>query len=423
MPPRHGKSELLGRYLPAWYLGLFPDRNVIYASYNAQQARHYGQLARDVFARCARRYFGLRVSPTARAAHRWRIAGREGGMYAQGVQGSLTGKGAHLMIIDDPIKNEAEAASRYKRDALWEWFHATAMTRLEPGGAVIVNMTRWHDDDLVGRLLQSPQAGDWRVLSFPAICEEPDALGRQVGDPLWPERYPLEDVVHQRERKQGLLSMRAGMPRRVWESLYQQHPMRQVNYLWPEHYFTRDDLWFDDWPKTEMLRVMALDPALGHDRQRGDYAAFVMLAIEPGGRLWVEAELLRCPMTELVHEGLRIIRAFRPQRLRIETNHFQAVLYDHFASAIDAAGVVGCRLESVVHHEPKGVRIERLDGVLAEKMIRFRDTSGTRLLVEQLKDFPAAAHDDGPDALEMAARAAADMLETDPWERTSRFHT
>jgi predicted phage terminase large subunit-like protein len=422
MPPRHGKSELLGRYLPAWYLGTFPDRYVIYASYSASQARHYGQLARKEFEHWSWHCFGLRLSTEARAAHRWRIEGREGGMYAVGVRGPLTGKGAHLLIIDDPIKNAEDAASLNKRDALWNWFHSTAMTRLEPGGVAIVNMTRWHEDDLVGRILASEQGSAWRSLTFPAICEEPDELGRQPGEALWPERFPLEDMVGEHGKQFGLLSMKAGYPQRVWEAMYQQHPMRQINCLWPEAYFTREDLWFDDFPQVPMMRVMTLDPALAKDLSRGDYSAFVMLAIEPEGQMWVEAELARgLQNSELVALGMRLLRRFGPRAFRIETNLWQAMLKDSFATALRQAGLDHFMPRGIVNVVSKATRIESLDSILSANMIRFRNTPGTRMLVDQLRDFPAGQHDDGPDALEMAVRTAIEIWPTEHGERPSQF--
>src|SRR5207244_2242627 len=123
----------------------------------------------------------------------WELERHAGGMTAAGVGGAMTGKGAHLLVIDDPVKNAEQAQSKTVREKHWEWYRSTAYSRLEPGGAVVIVMTRWHEDDLVGRLLAEAEAeGErWEILRLPALAEEADPLGRAPGEPLWPERYPL----------------------------------------------------------------------------------------------------------------------------------------------------------------------------------------------------------------------------------------
>ncbi|MFH1268597.1 MAG: terminase family protein, partial [Planctomycetota bacterium] len=152
MPPQHGKSELSSKYLPAWYVGTFPERRVILVGYEADFAANWGYKAREVLAQCGQ-LFGVRVVRTRSAAHRWDLEGREGGMTTAGVGGPITGKGAHLLIIDDPVKNDEEARSATRRQKQWEWWQSVASTRLRPGGLVMLIQTRWHRDDLSGRIL------------------------------------------------------------------------------------------------------------------------------------------------------------------------------------------------------------------------------------------------------------------------------
>lgn len=209
MPPRHGKSELASRRFPAYALGRKADRQIIAASYGADLSLDFGREVRNIVASSEfAALFPVTLAPDSRAANRWHTS--EGGMYvAAGVGTAITGRGADILLIDDPFKDRQEADSETRRKAVWDWYTSTAYTRLMPGGAIVVIQTRWHDDDLAGRLLaQQAEGGDqWEVLSLPAIDGE--------GEALWPARYPL-DVLEQ---------IRGVLPARDWNALYQQNPI------------------------------------------------------------------------------------------------------------------------------------------------------------------------------------------------------
>ena len=150
MPPRHGKSEFASKYFPAWFLGRYPEKRVILASYEADFASQWGRKVRDLLEHHGSRLFGVMVRHDSKAADRWELADHGGGMQTAGVGGAITGKGADLLIIDDPVKNAEQANSDVYREKTWEWYTSTAYTRLEPGGAVILIQTRWHEDDQIG---------------------------------------------------------------------------------------------------------------------------------------------------------------------------------------------------------------------------------------------------------------------------------
>lgn len=232
MPPRHGKSEIISKYFPAWYLGSFPEKRAILTSYVATLASDWGRKTKDIIREFGQELFGVRLNESSRASHRWDIQGRNGGLLTAGSLGPITGKGADIFIIDDPIKNDKDANSPTMRDALFEWFRATANTRLEPNAAIILVMTRWNYDDLAGRLIKHfPE--DWEVLSFPAIAKEDDILGRKRGDVLWPERYDV-DALKKIRKQSGA----------YWFSaLYQQEPIASEYQIfkpeWWKHYESR----------------------------------------------------------------------------------------------------------------------------------------------------------------------------------------
>jgi predicted phage terminase large subunit-like protein len=203
-PPRHGKSTITSYYLPAWYLGTFPDRRVILASYEADFAATWGQKTRQLLEDHGPSLYGVRVDDSSRAASRWDLHRLPGGMVTAGVGGPITGRGAHLLVIDDPLKNAEQASSPTIREKQWEWWLSTARTRLEPGAVVVVVMTRWHEADLAGRLLEGSRDGGDPVteIRLPALAERNDRLGREVGEALWPERFD-RDYLEQTRRVQG----------------------------------------------------------------------------------------------------------------------------------------------------------------------------------------------------------------------------
>lgn len=229
MPPRHGKSELVSKYLPGWYLGLNPDHRVILTSYESSFAASWGGKARDILEEVGPEYFGVQVSQTSSAKDHWDIKGHRGGMNTAGAGGPITGKGMSLGIIDDPFKSAKEANSQTIRDAVWDWYRSTFYTRLEPDGVIIVMCTRWHEDDLIGRLLQLEQQGGdhWEVLNLPALAEEDDPLGRTPGQALWRSRFN-EERLHQARIAAGPY---------WWAALYQQRPAPEEGGTFKRHWF------------------------------------------------------------------------------------------------------------------------------------------------------------------------------------------
>lgn len=208
-PPRHGKSELVSRRWPARYLGKFPNRQFISASYGQDLAGDFGRDVRNIIAseEYRRVYPDVSLAPDSSAKEKWHTS--RGGVYiSAGVGKGITGRGADVLSIDDPVRDRADAESETVREGVWNWYTSTAYTRLMPGGAVVLTMTRWHDDDLAGRLLDAAKAGadQWHVINLPALNED--------GSALWPERY---DVAR-------LAEIEAAIGPRDWASLYMQTP-------------------------------------------------------------------------------------------------------------------------------------------------------------------------------------------------------
>lgn len=187
MPPQHGKSMTVTETFPSWFIGKDPTRNVIEVSYSDEYARKFGGSNLKKVKDFGKRLFNIEVDPRRGSDTYWQIDGKRGGMISAGALGGITGAGAELLILDDPIKNFEEANSEVYREKLWNEWQTTFRTRVHAGGAIVVICTRWHEDDLVGRILASPEGKEWTVIRLPCEAEEDDPLGREIGQALWPE--------------------------------------------------------------------------------------------------------------------------------------------------------------------------------------------------------------------------------------------
>lgn len=207
MPPRHGKSEQITIRYPAWFLERFPERKVIIGAYNQTLSNKFSRKTRKISAQ------RMALSAERTAVEDWETE-EGGGLRAVGVGGGITGQGGDIIIIDDPVKSREEANSPAYREKVWDWYTDDLYTRLEPGGALILIMTRWHVDDLAGRILKSEDGENWTVVCLPAFAEVNDPLGRKEGTALCPERFDEEKL------KKIKLVMGAS-----FEALYQQRPV------------------------------------------------------------------------------------------------------------------------------------------------------------------------------------------------------
>lgn len=297
MPPRFGKSELASRRFPAFFLGKNPERNIIAASYNSDLASDFGRDVRGIVdSQRYRALFDVSLSADSKAANRWHTDKR--GMYvAAGVGTATTGRGADCLLIDDPLKDREEADSEVRREKVWRWYTSTAYTRLESDidasevmeddwlwrdfmrdieagktepfeGAIVLVQTRWHEDDLGGRLIeQQDQGGEqWEILELPAI--RTDEFGGEVS--LWPEKYSLE----------RLRKIRSVIGARDWSALYQQSPAPDEGLYFKREMFN----WYDELPK-HLRYYGASDYAVTADG--GDYTVHGIGGLDPDENLYI----------------------------------------------------------------------------------------------------------------------------------------
>lgn len=265
MPPRHGKSELASRRFPAWYIGRNPSNQIITASYGADLATDFGREVRNIVSDGEYgRLFETRLREDSRAANRWNTD--KGGSYvAVGIGGAVTGRGANVALIDDPFKDRQDADSEVIRERVWAWYQSTLYTRLMPGGAIILIQTRWHEDDLAGRLLELQEKGgdQWEILELPA---------EQDGEALWPDWYPIE----------SLHRIKAAIGPREYSALYQQNPQPDEG-----TYFKRE--WFRWYNPNDPLKPMATYMAgdFAVTEGDGDYTEIGVCGVTPENDLYI----------------------------------------------------------------------------------------------------------------------------------------
>ena len=393
-PPRHGKSELISRYLPAWFLGRWPEKKVVLATYGAAFSSGWGRKAKYTMQEFGH-LFGVRINPDKESAADWETT-EGGGMVSVGVGGPLMGRGADLMIVDDPLKSAEEAISETTRQAQWDWWQSTASTRLEPEGIVIVIMQRWHRNDLAGRLIDEAAHDGMPVrrLTLRAIAEHDDPLGRQPGEPLWPVRYDAAalDEIHRSKDDYW------------WLAQYQQRPTRHENAQWPDSYFS-PDIWCDSftWPDAFEVAAQVTDPSMGKNTKAGDFAATTFAGL-CGGKIWIDSRIRRESPESIVRGAIQMYNRLHPDVTGIESNAFQALFSPIFHQQCRDWGIPPISMQHIDNRVNKNLRISNIGPYLRDDKLRFLDTADNRLLVRQLQEFPIADHDDGPDALEMALR-------------------
>ena len=267
MPPGSAKSTYTSVIFPSWFLGRNPASSVIAASHTQELAERFGRRVRNILATPAfANVFGFGLAPDSQAAGRW-DTDKGGEYFAAGVGGSITGRRADLAIIDDPVKSREDADSERMREKAWDWYVNDLLTRLKPGARQIVVMTRWHEDDLGGRILERERSR-WKLIEIPMEAMPYDILGRAVGERLWPEWFTDEMVSV------------AKMDMRAWNALYQQQPAADEG-----DYFKRD--WFGEYDTApENLKVYGASD-YGVTDGGGDYTEHGVFGVDQNRNLYV----------------------------------------------------------------------------------------------------------------------------------------
>lgn len=382
MPPRHGKSELASRRFPAWCLGRNAEKQIIAASYNSDLANDFGREVRNiVHSPEFGALFNVELAQDSKAANRWHTD--KGGMYvAAGVGTAITGRGADILLIDDPFKDREEADSELRRQRVWDWYTSTAYTRLMPGGAIVVINTRWHDDDLSGRLLaeQESEGDKWELLSLPAI----DAKG----EALWPDWYPLD----------RLEQIKSVLPARDWNALYQQNPIPDDGDYFKAGWFGE----YDELP--ENLRMYGASDYAVTDGD-GDYTEHGIAGADSNNNLYI-ADWWRGQTTSdvWIEKKCDLILAHSPQCWFGEAGPIRRAIEPFLMRRMQAREAY-CRIEWLPSIHDKPTRARPIQAMASMgKIFLPKNAPWKHELLSQLLRFPAAKFDDGVDVMSLFGR-------------------
>ena len=390
MPPRHGKSELASKNFPAWHLGRYPNHEFIACSYSGSLAMGFSRKVRGLLRDTQyQSLFETRLDPESQSAEQW-LTTKGGGYVAAGVGGPITGKGAHILVIDDPVKNREQAESETARQTAKDWYTSTAYTRLAPGGGVLVILTRWHDDDLAGWLLeQEKDGGDgWEVIKYPAIAEE-DEKYRKKHEPLHPARYDAE----------ALLRIQKAVGPRDWSALYQQNPVADEGDYFKVDMFKYYREKFLD--KKKLKIYCAWDLAIGK-ADRNDFSVGVVVGVDQEDKMYVmHVERGKWDGYELVEKILDVYEEYRPSIVGIERGHIEMALGPFLKKRIAERGLYEMYLmELKTGRRDKEARARAIQGRMQQGMVFFPkfELWNAGLMAEMLR-FPNGVHDDQVDGL------------------------
>lgn len=384
MPPRHGKSLLASRMFPAWYLGRNPSKQVIAASYNSDLAADFGRDVRNIVSspEFADIFHDVALRQDSRAANRMNT-GHGGAYVAAGVGTAVTGRGAHVLLIDDPLKDREEADSERRRQVIDDWYRSTAFTRLMPGGAVVLIQTRWHEDDLAGRLLDREGVieddGEWTVLELPALDN--------AGEALWPEWYPVPTL----ERIKNTIGTRE------WSALYQQQPQPDEG-----TFFQRD--WFKQWDKLPPLRIYGSSDYAVTDGG-GDWTVHRVWGVDSDENIYRLAGWRgQTPADQWIEAKLDLIEKHKPHAWFGEAGVIQKAVEPMLVRRMRERKV-RCRMEWVPSIHDKATRARGFQARASMGGVFFEPGAD----LGEFLVFPAGKHDDEVDVASLIGRVLDDI--------------
>lgn len=384
-PPQHGKSQSITETLPSWYLGKHPDRRVIEISYNEEFAINFGRLNRRKIQEFGEDLFGITLAKDSNRNVEFEIAKHGGGMMSSGIGTAVTGKRCNLMIIDDPVKNKAEAFSKSRRDLIYQEWLMSFKTRLAPHSKVILIMTRWHEDDLAGRLLENEE--HIKLLRFPCECEEEnDLLHRRIGDALCPEIG--KDNEWLKVYKNSMVTTEGTM---AWNAMFQGRPSAM------EGNIIQRDWWeyYEELPQINTW-VMSVDASFKDDDQ-SDYVAIQVWGKNGPDIYLIDAVKKHLNFPDTIME-IRRLRAMYPD--------CKTTLIEDRANGSAIITMLRREMPGIIAVQPIGSKMARVQAVLGAiesgnvhvpKNRRF-----TADFVDECSSFPNAAHDDQVDCMSQA---------------------
>lgn len=380
MPPQHGKSMSTTETLPSWFLGKYPTKRVIQASYNENTAERFCRRNKEKIKEYGESLFGIKIGPLDRATD-FELDNNIGSMISRGIMSGITSNAADLIIIDDPIKNRMEADSETFRDRLWEEWQNTIKSRLSAGGKVIIIMTRWHEDDLVGRIINGEKSV--QVIKLPCEALDNDVLGRAKGEALFPEIG--KDNAWLQDYKDSYIKTDGS---RAWNSLYQCNPTIESGNIikreWIKIYETP--------PTTNDFRLVSVD-ATFKEGDKNDFVAIQVWDKKASNYHLIHNYKERVGFVETLNVLDELIPHYKPN----------AVIIEDKANGSAIIEVLRKKYSNVIGLNPEGGKFARLDAVspIFESGCVYVPRNSEDYIEELIK-FPYAAHDDQVDCTSQA---------------------
>jgi len=422
IPPRHGKSQLVSIFFPAWFLGRHPDKKVMMVSHTTDLAVDFGRKVRNLINTAAYEEIFPTVSLAAdsKSAGRWNT--NVGGEYfACGIGSSIAGRGADLLLVDDPHSEQDVINGNFEVfEKAYEWFTFGARTRLMPGGRVAIVQTRWHLDDLSGRVVRdmqkNPNADQYEVVEFPAILEVPDG-DSVIEKPLWPEFFDLE----------ALKRTKASMPTFQWNAQYQQNPTSEEASVVKREWWRT---WKQDSPPPCEYLIMSLDAA-AETHNRADFTALTTWGVflneddDAYQIILLNSIKERFEFPELKKRAISEYNDWQPDSFIVEKKSAGTALYQEMRR-------MGIPVQEFTPHRGSGDKMARLNSVadiVSSGMVWVPETRWADELVEEVASFPFGSHDDLVDSTVMALmrfrqggfiRLPSDEVDEDPIFRGNR---
>jgi predicted phage terminase large subunit-like protein len=408
MGPRMGKTTLASAMFPAWYVGRHPDRSIIVATYNEHYSWDLGRKVRDIMVspHYSQVFPGVEIKIGASAVNRVETS-RGGVVFAVGRGSSITGRGAHCILLDDPLKDRVEADSVLVREKLWQWWLQVLRTRLmDATGTIVIIQTRWNEDDLVGRLIDErnpyynvDEAKLWRKIDFPALAEESDILGRAEGESLWPERFP----------KKYLEEIRNSDPR-GFGALYQGRPSPKEG-----AFFRNVDLVpynrMDEMPAHHKMRFYAASDHAVSIEKNADKSCLMVVGVDEQDHIWIMPDVvwMRLDSQKAVESMIDLMKRYKPQFWWAEGGAINKSIGPFLRKRMVEKQTF-CAIDPINPAVDKQQRAQAIQARTSMRMVHF--PAFTRWWADaqdEILKFPHGAKDDFVDAMSLIGLGLAKM--------------
>jgi predicted phage terminase large subunit-like protein len=397
IPPRHGKSQLVSIFFPAWYLGRNPDKKVMMVSHTTDLAVDFGRKVRNLLGLADYKaiFPTVKLATDSKSAGRWNTS-VGGEYYACGVGSALAGRGAHLLLVDDPHSEQDVINGNFSVfEKAYEWFTFGARTRLMPGGSVAIIQTRWHMDDLTGRVVkdmsQNEKSDQYDVVEFPAVVEVEDKKsGETIEKPLWPEFFDMA----------ALERTKASMPLFQWNAQYQQQPTAEEAAIVKREWW---QIWEKERPPMCEYIIMSLDSA-AEKHNRADYTALTTWGVffnedtNAYNIILLNSIKDRYEFPELKELAMEEYTMWEPDAFIVEKKSSGVALYQEMRR-------MGLVIQEYTPHRGSGDKLARLNSVsdiIASELVWVPQTRWAEEVVEEIAGFPFMSNDDLVDSTVMA---------------------